>query len=220
MRALLILALDAAFAPRAVLRAPIVPAAALALFVLTWGDGVGATAWPAWTFYDQARLVETVALLWALPWMAGRALPPNSLADRLRLSALTGAAPSRLLLGRALAALLATATTVLCPMPVAILAQRMSGGSLARVAADEAALLGLAALAAVAALWIERRVASPVQAWALGVVLLAAVAGGLYGVLGSSAMAAPAAVTLAALALLALLRAADREVPHDSGVTA
>ncbi|MGE0392527.1 MAG: hypothetical protein AB7I25_08015 [Vicinamibacterales bacterium] len=217
MRSLLRLALDTAFAPRALLLAPAVPAGVVALFVLTWGDGTGATAWPAWTFYDQARLVEILALLWALPWMAGRALPPRARADEIRLSALTGAAPSRLLLARGGAALLATTVTVLFPVPIAILAQRMSGGSLARVAADDAVLLGLACLASVAALWIERRVASPAAAWALGVAVLAALAGGLHGGLDSPAATALAALALAATGLLALLRVADREVALEGG---
>ncbi len=215
MRALLTLALDTAFSPRALLWAPAVPAGILALFVVTWGDGTGATAWPAWNFYEQVRFVEAGVLLWAVPWIARRALPMQSRADTIRLSALTGASPSRLLLGRAVAVLLATATTVLYSAPMAVLAQRMSGGSLVRMALDETAFGALAVLSAMAALWIDRWIASPAVAWVVGVVSLAAVAGSLRGAFHAPAALALAAVTIAAAALLVLLRVADRDLPPD-----
>lgn len=215
MRGLLTLALDTAFSPRALLWAPVVPAGALALFVLTWGDGTGAAAWPAWSFYEQVRFVEAGVLLWAVPWMARRALPAQTSAEMVRLSALTGAAPSRLLLGRAVAAVVAAALTVLFATPLAILAQRMSGGSLARMALDEAAFVGLAAVAAITALWIDRWIAAPALAWVLGVVVVAVVAGLLRGVLDAPAELALAAVALAAVALFALMHVADGAVLPD-----
>ncbi len=217
MRRLLRLALDTALAPPALLWAGTLPAAAMAVFVASWGDGAGIPTWHAWSFYEQARAIEGGVLLLVLPWVAQRALPAQSRADHLWLAAFTGARPSWLLLSRGGAACAAAALTVLTATPVALLAQRMSGGPLTRVMFDDTAWLGLAGASVVTALWLERRICSPVAAWITNVAVLGVLAGSAWRV-APSAQAAALIGGLAAAGLLALeMRRADRDAAPAVG---
>ena len=133
-----------------------VPAAVAALFVAAWGDGVGVPTWLPWSFYHQLRAVESVCLLAVLPWLAQRALTGDTRAELTHLSAFTGLPPSRLLALRALASYPVVALAGLIPAPAAVLALRMSGGSLSRLPFDESLWLAAAALAVALATWTER----------------------------------------------------------------
>jgi len=218
MRAALTLALNTALAPHALRWAPAVPAGLLALFVLTWGDGTGVTAWPDWTFYEQTRGLAVGLMVAVLPWTALRALPAMSGTDWMQLSALTGAPPSRLLLARAAAVVIAAAVVVVAPVPILILAQRMSGGPVTQVAIDTAALLGMAAVATVTAAWLEHWAISPASAWGAGAAVLAVSAGSARYALGSPAAIALTSAVVATVGLLLLLRVLDRHATlHPEG---
>lgn len=217
MRVILRLMVDTALAPRAFGWVPLLPAAMLVLFVLSWGDGAGAAAWVDVSFYEQVRWLEAGALLWVLPWITARALPRVDAADEVRLSALTGAPPSRLLLARVLAAAVPGALAVLGAAPVAIIAQRMSGGPLARVVLHDAALLAVVALSVAMAAWTSRIATSPVAQWGAGVAVLA----GLAAIVTVAALppqaVAAACVLVAAAGTLGVMRAADHEAHGAPG---
>lgn len=215
MRRLLTHGLDTALAPAALFWAGLVPALALATFVAAWGDGVGVPAWSTWSFYAQTRMVETVALLVMVPWVAVRALPRQSADDRRLLSAFTGARPSRLLLSRSAGALVAVWLTVLAATPIAILAQRMSGDAWTQVLFDDAVWLGLAAASVCLALWLEPKMASPVGTWWALVVALTLL---LNGAARTTHHVGALVPVLAALGLLLLaMRRVDSETPPAIG---
>ncbi len=208
MGALLALTWDRALAPRSLRWALALPAAGTALFVAAWGDGIGAAPWYPWSFYHQARLVEAGLLLVVLPWVAQRALPGET--DLQDLSALTGLGRSRLLAARWAVALSVVAIAAGSAAPVAILAQRMSGGPLTRVAADEAVWAALALMTIAAATW-SRRNLTPVRAWVASMLVL-----GGTGLAIAPDRPLTSALGTAGAALLALvLRAAiaDRQDP-------
>ena len=211
MRRLVRLSCDAALTSSAPFWAAGLHVAVLAAFVAAWGDGVGVPLWPSWSFYTQLRVVEVCLLAVLLPWTAARGLPTGEALSRVRLSGLTGAPPSWLLLARAAGTLSATALVSLAPVPVAVLAQRMSGGSLLRVAAHEGALLGLSATAVVTYLCVERRVGDPVTAWVTTSAVLTASGWMALRVMPDPLLAAAALSLVAAFGLVWMARRSDHE---------
>ncbi len=211
MRQLVTFSCDAALGSAAPFWAAGLHVAVLAVFVAAWGDGVGVPVWSSWSFYTQLRVVELSLLAVLLPWTAARAMPPGDTTSRVRLSGLTGAPPSRLLLARAAGSLSVTAMVGLAAVPVAILAQRMSGGSLLRVAVHDGALLGLGATAVVMHLWVERSVGDPVKAWMLTTVVFGARGWAALRITSDPTLAAAVLFLGSAASLGWLMHRSDRE---------
>lgn len=211
MRRLVALSCNAALTSSAPLWAAGVHVAVLAAFVAAWGDGTGVPVWSSWSFYTQLRALELAILVVLLPWTSARVLPAADAGARVALSGLTGAPPSWLLLTRAAGGFCAVAMVSLAPLPVAVLAQRLSGGSLLKAGAHEGSLLGLGATAVVIHLWVERHAGSPVTTWAITSCALAvAVVVTLRLVPGPTAGAAVLSAA-AAITLVWLAGRADRE---------
>jgi hypothetical protein len=116
--------------------AGLVHAAALAVFVIAWGDGIGVPLLADRPFYEHARLMQWGLLVLLLPWAAARCMAVEPMQD------------TRALLARAAAIALALIVVVAAAWPVVLIAAQISALPVARVINDEGAVLLLAAVAA------------------------------------------------------------------------
>lgn len=172
--------------------------AALALFVLIWGDGV-----PVWR--DDPVLVQFLRLdlgLLAviLPWVAIRCSPDESHDALVELATATASRPSRIIAARTAGICAALLTLVLSALPMFVLAQQISAlpvVMVVRALVPVAALAILVAVIAVAAnVFLAGRLSSWLVATLATIVTVSATATTARGVTSMLAVAAVVAVVM------------------------
>lgn len=180
----------------------------LALFVLGWGDGVGVSLLPGFSFYEQLRLVQAALLALLLPWTAARCMAQERGDDLVLLSALTAIRPSRLLAARAGAVLAGLILVVASGIPIALIAQRMSASGTPRLIRDEGVMISIAMMAWACVLWARHRSPHALRGW-LGAALstVAAVAAARMAIPSAVLAAGALAVTGGGAVLLLVARA-------------
>jgi len=136
----------------ALVSAAIVSAAVMAMFPVAWGVR-GIPTLDGASLYDQQFRLEWIVMLLILPWTAARVIATERSDDLVRLSAATALQPSRVLIARLFAAVLALLLVVAGPLPMVVTAQQMSATPGARVIGDQLALAAFALPTAVIAIW-------------------------------------------------------------------
>ena len=153
-------------------------AALLAAFIVLWGGGVPTL--PGANLYEQQRLVQTALLACLLPWAAARCGPGHRGDDMVLLSALAAARPSRIVRAQFAALFALLAAVGVSGLPLMLLAAQMAAVPLQTVLVDLLPVLGIAALAAAAAVVWTSGQADSLAAWlgatASSVLIVAALA--------------------------------------------
>jgi hypothetical protein len=165
MRRLLVRELDSLLGDRGPTWVALAHVTIAALFVVAWGDGRGVPLWWQHSFYAQFRLVQWVTLTVLLPWAALRSVARERRDSLLFLALLTATTPSKLLGARWIAVTIGLSLATLSGAPIAVLAQRMSGGSLIAVIHDEITLVVTTGFVGACALWAQHLWSRPLVEW-------------------------------------------------------
>lgn len=184
--------------------------AALASFVLIWGDGV-----PIWR--GDSALVQVVRLDLALlavilPWVAIRCSPDDSRDSLAQLAAATASRPSRIIAARTAGIGAALLILVVSALPMLVLAQQISALPASMVWRALAPVAALAILVAVVAGAVNMFLAGRLSSW------LVATAATIIAVSAASTTARGAASMLVLATLVAgvLAISAERRLRYVS----
>ena len=188
----------------------------LAGFVLAWSGTRGVPVLPHREFYQQARLVQAVTLAILLPWTAARSVADERGDDLVLLAALMAMRPSRLMLARACAVLVALGCVVATGLPVMVLAQRISVGPIFRVFRDEATMMTLTVLACAMALGWRHVCRDRLLGWMAAALSTIALAAALPLTLPSYAVAACAFAVIGGATLLWIAVRSDSSLRYLS----
>ena len=125
---------------------------AIGLFLAAWG-GHRLAGLPGATIYDQQHLLQSLLLVFVMPWTAARTIATDRGNSLVRASAILAQPPSRLVMARIAAASIACALVVATAMPATLVAQQMSAVSAARAIAGQLTLLSFSLPAGVLTVW-------------------------------------------------------------------
>jgi hypothetical protein len=117
----------------------------LALFMLTWGDGLPVPTWG--TNWQQFNFIQRAVLMLVLPWTAARCAATSN-RDLILLATAAGHPPSRILVAKSLALAISLIGLALSALPIELLMQEMAARPLMAVGTDMLPLLGMATFVA------------------------------------------------------------------------
>lgn len=188
----------------------------LTAFVLAWSGGPEVPVLGGRVFYQQVRFVQAVLLTIMLPWIAARSVADERGDDVVLLAALTAVRPSRLMLARICAVLVALSSVVVSGLPVAVIASRMSGVPISRMFGDQAAIMALVLIACATSLGWRHVCRGRLAGWAIAGISTGALVVAARLALPSFAATACALATIGGVTLLVITVRSDRSLRYLS----